>query len=122
MGGGQRLLAGNRPRGLQGRAAGWVKAELAPAVRGRGSRHEDVEGVATTVGAELGQQVVDDAVDVAAAIGFGKRQQLGIQGNVHCWRQPFESIRSTEMAPAHRLDCYAAGVVRSVVGATLPGW
>src|SRR5215216_2883328 len=58
-----------------------TQAFEASATRRRG--REDVECVSARVAPEFDQQVIDDATDSASSIAFVKREQLGVQGDLH---------------------------------------
>jgi hypothetical protein len=56
-----------------------VKAERANVGVGGRGRNKDVEGMAPRIAGELCQQVGDDAVDAAAAVRLGEREQLRVE-------------------------------------------
>ena len=58
------------------------KASVAPAVVVRGGSGTNTSNaMPARIAAELGEQVIDDATDPAAAVAVGKRQQLCVQRN-----------------------------------------
>ena len=80
-----RLFPGDAQRRPKRVRAAGVKPQPAHVLReSRGhSGCEHVVAMSTRVPAKLSQEVIDDAIDAAAAIVLGGRQQLGIQGDTH---------------------------------------